>query len=295
MMIAGVSRLAIKEVSHIYILTNHLWLFSTCLVAMKRAMALNVKLTAPPKTALRPPRQGPVERAVRQLQEDCLAAPEGAALGSEEELLARFGVSRPTLRQATRLLEYQGLMRVRRGPGGGYFARRPDVTSVADVAAIYLRSRQTPMTEIVAAAHSYSIEAMVRAALSSRDPAKEALSAMAAELASLPPEEIPADIFVAQEVAMTELIYQLVESAPLELMSRVFSRFGTWTRGGNVFERRPDRRKLWRALRLELVEAIIASDRERVREISGKLNQLSAQWVLPDEAPPKGKAPGLSR
>jgi DNA-binding FadR family transcriptional regulator len=225
-----------------------------------------------------------VDRAVRQLQARCLTEPEGAALGSEEELLAWLEVSRPTLRQATRLLEYQGLITVRRGPGGGYFARRPDISSVADAAAIYLRSRKTAMSEIVGAAHRYSAEAAARAALSSRTSTKEALRAMAAELAPLLPEEIPGDVFIAQEIAMTELIFELVESAPLELMSRIFTRFGYGSQGGNVFERQPDRRKVWRPLRLKVVDAIVAGDAERAYDIADQLNRLSTAWVIPEAA-----------
>jgi DNA-binding FadR family transcriptional regulator len=244
-------------------------------------MDLMMKATAPLAIVSQDGLRGPVERTTRQLQEECLAAADGEPLGSEEDLLARLEVSRPTLRQATRLLEYQGLITVRRGPGGGYFARRPDVSSVADVAAIYLRSRQTPLSEIVAAAHMFSVEAAGRAALSSRTRLKEALRSLAETLVPLLPEEIPAALFVEQEAALSEIIYELVESAPLELMSRVFNRFGMGSRGGNVFDRRPDRRKLWRSLRLALVDAVIAGDAERARHFTGQLNQLSESWAAP--------------
>jgi DNA-binding FadR family transcriptional regulator len=228
--------------------------------------------------------RGPTERVVRQLQEECLAAPEGAALGSEEELLNRLQVSRPTLRQATRLLEYQGLMTVRRGPGGGYFARRPDVRSVADAAALFLRSRRTSLAEIVALAHSFSIESAARAAVSTATDARASLGAFAEDIRSQVPEDISSDLFVAQEAVITGLIYEMVGSAPLELLSRVFTRFGIGSRGGNIFEGFPERRTLWRPLRLALVDAIVAGDAALASELASKLNALSAHWVLPLEA-----------
>jgi DNA-binding FadR family transcriptional regulator len=46
-------------------------------------------------------------------------------LGTREELRRRFGVSLATLGQALRLLEGQGLVETRTGPGGGVFASRP--------------------------------------------------------------------------------------------------------------------------------------------------------------------------
>jgi GntR family transcriptional regulator, transcriptional repressor for pyruvate dehydrogenase complex len=45
----------------------------------------------------------------------------GERLGTEQELAAEFGVSRPTLREGLRLLQSTHLIRASRGPGGGIF------------------------------------------------------------------------------------------------------------------------------------------------------------------------------
>lgn len=45
----------------------------------------------------------------------------GDRLGTEQELAREFGVSRPTLREALRLLASSQLIRASRGPGGGIF------------------------------------------------------------------------------------------------------------------------------------------------------------------------------
>ena len=45
-------------------------------------------------------------------------------LGREEDLAAQFGVSRPTLREALRLLASGNLIRASKGPGGGIFVAR---------------------------------------------------------------------------------------------------------------------------------------------------------------------------
>jgi DNA-binding FadR family transcriptional regulator len=45
----------------------------------------------------------------------------GARLGTEQELAAEFGVSRPTLREGLRLLAGSHLIRASTGPGGGIF------------------------------------------------------------------------------------------------------------------------------------------------------------------------------
>jgi DNA-binding FadR family transcriptional regulator len=45
----------------------------------------------------------------------------GDRLGREEDLAREFGVSRPTLREALRLLSSEHLIRASKGPGGGIF------------------------------------------------------------------------------------------------------------------------------------------------------------------------------
>ena len=45
----------------------------------------------------------------------------GDRLPGEAEMIERFGMSKGTIREATRILEAQGLVRTRTGPGGGTF------------------------------------------------------------------------------------------------------------------------------------------------------------------------------
>lgn len=47
-------------------------------------------------------------------------------LPGEEELAKRYGVSRPTIREALKRLAAQNLIRSRRGPAGGTFVNRPN-------------------------------------------------------------------------------------------------------------------------------------------------------------------------
>lgn len=56
----------------------------------------------------------------------------GDRLPSERELSERFGVSRATVRDAIRVLESGGLVRVRVGAGGGPFVAEPTITSLAE-------------------------------------------------------------------------------------------------------------------------------------------------------------------
>jgi DNA-binding FadR family transcriptional regulator len=67
-----------------------------------------------------------------------LGWPEGTVVGSEPELLARYGVSRAVFREAVRLVEHQHVARMRRGPGGGLVVSAPSVDAVADAVSVYL-------------------------------------------------------------------------------------------------------------------------------------------------------------
>src|SRR3954452_24826625 len=64
---------------------------------------------------------------------------EGEMLGSEPDLIERFGVSRPSMREALRILETEGLISVRRGVFGGVVVHRPDQRQTARTAALVLQ------------------------------------------------------------------------------------------------------------------------------------------------------------
>jgi DNA-binding FadR family transcriptional regulator len=62
----------------------------------------------------------------------------GHLLGSEGELMERYGVSRAVLREAVRILEHHHIAAMWRGRGGGLFVSAPSVAAVTDVVALYL-------------------------------------------------------------------------------------------------------------------------------------------------------------
>jgi DNA-binding FadR family transcriptional regulator len=90
-----------------------------------------------------------VAKTIALLRSDARKRADGELIGSEEELLSSYGVSRPTLRQAAALVAQEQLVKVRRGVAGGYFATRPAVSAVSHMAAIYLQTRSTSMEEML--------------------------------------------------------------------------------------------------------------------------------------------------
>ena len=62
---------------------------------------------------------------------------EGDGLPSESAMLQQYGVSRETLREGLRLLEVQGLISIRRGPGGGPIVGTIDPASLGRTSTLY--------------------------------------------------------------------------------------------------------------------------------------------------------------
>ena len=73
---------------------------------------------------------------------------EGDQLPSESVLMAEFGVSRPTLREAFRILEAEGAITVRRGVRGGARVQVPDITVAARQVGLVLQYRGTLLSDV---------------------------------------------------------------------------------------------------------------------------------------------------
>jgi GntR family transcriptional regulator, transcriptional repressor for pyruvate dehydrogenase complex len=73
---------------------------------------------------------------------------EGEWLGKEPDLVKRFAVSRPSLREALRILETEGLITVVRGLRGGVVVHQPDERMTARTAALVLRSRNVSLADV---------------------------------------------------------------------------------------------------------------------------------------------------
>jgi DNA-binding FadR family transcriptional regulator len=73
---------------------------------------------------------------------------EGDALPSEAALMQQFGVSRPTLREAFRLLESEALITIRRGAHGGARVHPPNGDVAARYAGLVLEHRGTTLRDV---------------------------------------------------------------------------------------------------------------------------------------------------
>jgi GntR family transcriptional repressor for pyruvate dehydrogenase complex len=81
-------------------------------------------------------------------------------IGLEEELIARFKVSKPTFRQAAKMLEHEQILLIKRGARGGFFARPPTEKMVSHMAAMVLAARGATLRQIAAVAGPLTVEAV---------------------------------------------------------------------------------------------------------------------------------------
>jgi DNA-binding FadR family transcriptional regulator len=85
-----------------------------------------------------------------RLRESILSGeyPEGTPLPPERELVVQTRMSRTTVREALRILEVQGLIRIKAGRAGGAFVQQPGNESVANTLELLIRGRQIRLAAV---------------------------------------------------------------------------------------------------------------------------------------------------
>jgi DNA-binding FadR family transcriptional regulator len=88
-------------------------------------------------------------KILREMVQDGLVS--GDRLPPEAAMLARFGVGRASLREALRILETHGLIRIKPGPQGGPVITVPTATDFGHTTALYLHRGGATFGELVEA------------------------------------------------------------------------------------------------------------------------------------------------
>lgn len=99
------------------------------------------------------PHRSKAEHVAQQLLERIIAAKlkPGSTFATEAELLSQFNVSRPTMRESLKLLESQGVLELRPGPGGGIIVSRPGIDLLAHGMSVFLRLHEVPFVTVLKA------------------------------------------------------------------------------------------------------------------------------------------------
>jgi DNA-binding FadR family transcriptional regulator len=117
-------------------------------------------MTMPHLTAVRVPKAGEMVAAHIRKQIVRGRLREGQALPPESALMEQFGVSRPTLREAFRILESERLIDVRRGVHGGARVLVPSSDVAAHYTGLLLQHRHTKLVDVYEARTSLELMAV---------------------------------------------------------------------------------------------------------------------------------------
>lgn len=158
-----------------------------------------------------------IEIAALALRKIVLSRESGALIGSEDALTAMLGCSRSTVRQVARLLEREGLLRVRRGINGGYFGTRPDAGTIEAAVSSYLEALDVDSRDVTLVASALWVEAMRKAAIADRDEARALADRLSAKVKAVK-NDAPFEKIRELELLIQSDIFGLANSAYIRLI-----------------------------------------------------------------------------
>ena len=201
------------------------------------------------------PRRQLVQAAAEKLRDVILTREPGAQIGSLNEVAELLGVGIVTVQQAARVLEHEGLLAVRRGPGGGYYGTRPDEAALERAFAAYLRVHGFSNRESHRMLSLLDCE-IVPAAARCTD---ESLRGVARELLGRVDSCESRDQRVAFETELRDLLFKMVARPLLELVCRVTQQPYAHSEPPPLFVG-PEGIEVWKGARRRILEAIIKQD-----------------------------------
>jgi len=140
-------------------------------------------------------------------------------LPTEEQLAARYEVSRPTIREALKRLAAQGLVRSKRGPAGGTFIDRPSQeamrSSLTGAATLMVGLGEFDLEQIAEARQEMEVTC-VKLAAKRRD--KTDLERMVKEIAIQKNENLTDEDFCASDVRFHRAIVDAAKNPMLQFV-----------------------------------------------------------------------------
>lgn len=201
-----------------------------------------------------------VQAAAAQLRDIILARDPDAQIGSLTEVAQLLGVGIVTVQQAARILEHEGLLEVRRGPGGGYYGKRPDEAALERSVAAYMRvhaSAPQEVSEIVSLLDCELIPAAARCTDEALHAALKGLSERV-ESSDTPEQRI------GLEKELHDILYKMGNRPLIELLARVTAQLQASQAAPPVFAGE-EGVAAWKAGRGRILQAILSGDEALAR------------------------------
>jgi GntR family transcriptional repressor for pyruvate dehydrogenase complex len=205
-------------------------------------------------------REGLVDAAVAKLREMILAQPPEAQIGSLPDLAKELGVGIVTVQQAARVLEHEGFLQVRRGPGGGYYGTRPAAEGLSRAISGFLALHHSDHPEAVDIITLLDCELMAAAARATDEVLLGKLATLAESIGECTTSR-QRGVF---DQSMLDILYLLVDRPLMELLSRVAVHHYAEYPRGPVYGGK-DGKLRWQRERRAIIGAILDGDPERAR------------------------------
>jgi GntR family transcriptional regulator, transcriptional repressor for pyruvate dehydrogenase complex len=221
------------------------------------------------KAVTKIPKRQLVQAAAAKLRDVILAREPGAQIGSLNEVAELLGVGIVTVQQAARILEHEGLLAVRRGPGGGYYGTRPDEAALERAFAAYLRVHGFSNRESHRMLSLLDCEIVPAAARCTDESLREAARGLLERVDLCASSEQR----VAFETQLRDLLFKMVARPLVELICRVTQRFYLSSGVPPLF---PGKEGVdaWRSARRRILEAILKQDEELAQFEAERYRQL---------------------
>lgn len=225
-------------------------------------------------------RSSAVANTVLALRRSILELGDGAYLGSEDQLLAKLGISRPTLRQAVRLLEHERLLVIKRGSGGGFYTRRPQIEAVAHAASIYLHIEHATPRDIFTASIPLVTEASRLAASSHDQDLRAALQRLLdASDAYEDGAQVSLDDAYAFDMEFIRIVSEMCGNPVIKLFVSIIYEFGSIDWLARMHKRHDESGASMHEARSQLIRTILAGDVELALIYSRRRAELAYKLV----------------
>ena len=195
-----------------------------------------------------------------RLRDLVFAAEPGALIGSLQDLARGLEVGVVTLQQAARVLEHEGLLEARRGPGGGYYGMRPNSAAVERSIAAYLRANPSSFEEALNITSLLFIELAGAAAGCGDVALRGEMADLCGQLADCVRDEDCGRF----ENGFQDLLFRMVDWPLFKLLTVVTLQVGV-TRAERLLGAGEAVLTEWRCGRERIIAAILAGDGDLAR------------------------------
>jgi DNA-binding FadR family transcriptional regulator len=211
-----------------------------------------------------------VQGATARLRELIFAHQPDELIGSLPDLARSLGVGIVTVQQAARILEHEGVLEVRRGPGGGYYGKRPDAAALERSLAAYMRMQPQSWEEALDMTSLLFNELCATAAGLGASALHPELRRIDARVDLCGGERDTGE----WEEEFQDLLFRMVDRPLFELLTRVTLRFAMTRPPTEPIYRDPAAIAGWKEGRHRIIDAILRRDEDLARFEANRSNRL---------------------